>query len=126
MTAMATSLGACIEPIYLYDLYAIHFSLILNLSLKFVEFLLGYSFCQMFVLHHPLDIQIFHDYLRWLGFRYLSRCLMKVIVTNVGQLFMKKPDYFILPLDVPALSERPLPYRTAVLGMAFGVGFQFA
>lgn len=80
----------------------------------------------MLVLHHALDIQILHDYLRWLGFHYLSRYLMKVIVTNVSQLFVKQPDFFVLPLDIPALSEWSFPYWTAVLVMAFGVGFQLA
>ena len=80
----------------------------------------------MLILHHALDIQILHDYLRRLGFHYLSRCLMKVVRANVGQPFVKKLDFVVLPLNIPALSERSFPYRTAIFVAALCIGFQLA
>ena len=121
---MAASLRACVPPTRFYKLYAVHFGLIPNLSFEFVELLLGDSFCQMFILHHAFDIQILHDYLGWLGFHYLSRCLVYVIISNVGQPFVKELDFSVLPLNISALSERSIPYRTAILVVTLDVGFQ--
>ena len=123
MSATTASFGASIKSIHFYDAYTVHLGFVPNLTLKLIEFLLGNRFGHMLVLHHALDIQIFHDYSRRLGFHYLDCCLVKIIVANVGQLFLEQSNYVVLSLNVSALTELSFPYRTALPIITSDVGF---
>ena len=126
MPAVTASLGACIESLCLYDLYAVYFSLIANLPLELIEFLLGNSLRQMPVLHHAPDVQILHDYLRWLGFHYLRCCLMKVVVANIRKALVNKLDFSVLLLYVFAFSKWANPRWTIFPVTALDIFLQLA
>ena len=67
------------------------------------------------VLHHAPDIQILHDYLRWLDFHYLRCYLMKVVVANIRKALVNKLDFFILLLYIFTFSKWANPCRTILL-----------
>ena len=113
MTAMRTCLRTWVEAVRKNKLDAVRFTFILHLTAKFVEFLGRNFFREIPVLHHALDIQVFHDDTRWLGFHDRGSRLMDMILPNVFQAAMKQDYPLPLPFNIPAFSDWPFPDRPA-------------
>ena len=113
MTAMRACLRTWVEAVRKNKLDAVRFTFILHLTAKFVEFLGRNFFREIPVLHHALDIQVFHDDTRWLGFHDRGSRLMDMILPNVFQAAMKQDYPLPLPFNIPAFSDWPFPDRPA-------------
>lgn len=113
VAAMRTCLRTRVEAVRKNKLNAVRFTFIRHLTAKFVELLRCNFLCEMLILHHAPDIQIFHDDARWLGFHDRGCRLMDMILPNVFQAAMKQSNLLPLPFNISAFSDWPFPDRPA-------------